>query len=91
MALSQQQKPSAAAAFRKAIALRPDFALAHFNLAHALTQQARFDEALAFVKKGHDLLPARDPLREETRPLLQRCQAPRPDHDSASHPLEGEE
>jgi serine/threonine-protein kinase len=39
-----------------------------------LSEQARFDEALAFIKKGHDLLPARDPLREETQPLLQRCQ-----------------
>jgi serine/threonine-protein kinase len=39
-----------------------------------LLEQARFDEGLAFVKKGRDLLPARDPLREQTRPLLQRCQ-----------------
>jgi serine/threonine-protein kinase len=46
----------------------------YFNLAQALSEQARFDEALAFIKKGHELLPARDPLREETRPLLQQCQ-----------------
>ncbi len=35
---------------------------------------ARFDEALAFVKKGNDLLPARIPLRERARRLLQGCQ-----------------
>jgi serine/threonine-protein kinase len=75
MALGRQgEHGEAAAAFRKAIALRPDFALAHFNLAHALTQQARFGEALAFVQKGYELLPARDPLREEARPLLHQCQ-----------------
>jgi serine/threonine-protein kinase len=39
-----------------------------------LSEQARFDEALAFIKKGLDRLPAQDPLREETRPLLERCQ-----------------
>jgi tetratricopeptide (TPR) repeat protein len=75
MALSLQQKDSAAEeAFRKAIELRPEFALAHFNLANVLMDLARFDEALALVKKGNDLLPARDPLRERARPLLQQCQ-----------------
>jgi serine/threonine-protein kinase len=37
-------------------------------------EQARFDEAMAFMKKGDDLLPAQDPRRDLTRPLLQRCQ-----------------
>jgi tetratricopeptide (TPR) repeat protein len=75
MSLSLQQKDSAAeAAFRKAIGLRPDLALAHFNLANVLIDLARFDEALAFVKKGTELLPARDPLRERARALLQQCQ-----------------
>src|SRR5262249_55456716 len=27
-----------------------------------------------FLKKGHDLLPAQDPLREQARSLLHRCQ-----------------
>jgi tetratricopeptide (TPR) repeat protein len=75
MALAEQRKyGEAEAAYRKAIAFRPDFAMAHFNLAAALLEQARFDEGLAFVKKGQDFLPARDPLREGTRPLLQRFQ-----------------
>jgi serine/threonine-protein kinase len=75
MALAQQRKLSEAeAAFRKAIDLRPGFALAHFNLAFALMEQARFDEALGFVNKGNALLPAKDPLREQARPMLVGCQ-----------------
>jgi serine/threonine-protein kinase len=75
MSLSLQQKDSAAeAAFRKVIELRPDLALAHFNLANVLMDLARFDEALARVKKGTELLAARDPLRERARLLLQQCQ-----------------
>jgi tetratricopeptide (TPR) repeat protein len=71
---SQGQHGAAEAAYRKAIDLQPDFVPTYFNLAQALSDQARFEEALAFIKKGNALLPARSPLREEMRPLLQRCQ-----------------
>jgi tetratricopeptide (TPR) repeat protein len=75
MALRQQEKHAAAeAAFRKAIDLQPDSALAYCNLALELMEQARFNEALASVNKGNALLPAADPVRKETRPLLQQCQ-----------------
>jgi tetratricopeptide (TPR) repeat protein len=73
--LAEQRKyGEAAVAYRKAIHLQPDFALAYFNLADALVEQARFDEGLAFVIKGNRLLPALDPVREQTQLLLQRCQ-----------------
>jgi tetratricopeptide (TPR) repeat protein len=72
--VQQRRYDEAEAAYRQAIALRPDFALAHFNLAYALGEQARFDEAVAFLNKGNDLLPAGDPLREWARPLLLECQ-----------------
>jgi tetratricopeptide (TPR) repeat protein len=74
-ALALQRKyGEAEAACRKAIDLQPKFTLAHVNLGQALMEQARFDEALASFNKGHDLLPARAPLRKQTRPLLERCQ-----------------
>jgi serine/threonine-protein kinase len=75
MALATQRKRvEAEAAFRKALDVQPDFALAHLNRAAALMELARFDEALPLVKKGTDLLPARDPTREGARLLLQGCQ-----------------
>jgi serine/threonine-protein kinase len=40
----------------------------------ALMQQARFHEADASLKKAADLLPARDPRRENARQLQQECQ-----------------
>jgi tetratricopeptide (TPR) repeat protein len=71
---AQRKYGEAEAAYRKAVDLQPAFAEANFNLAHALMEQALFDEALAFMKKGYALLPAQDPRREVTRPLLRRCQ-----------------
>jgi eukaryotic-like serine/threonine-protein kinase len=63
----------AAAAYRKAVALDPSLALAHLNLGSALLELARFDEALDFVMKGNDLLPAGHPLRGPAGDLLGRC------------------
>src|SRR5262249_39659479 len=70
----QGQHVAAEAAFRKAIDRRSDYVGAHLHLAQALMAQAKFDEALTFLEKGRDLLPARAPLLEQTRPMLERCQ-----------------
>jgi serine/threonine-protein kinase len=74
-ALDDQGKLSeAVAACRQAIALQTDFAGAHVNLGVALMQQAEFQEALAALKRGGELLPARDPFRQPLQQLVQRCQ-----------------
>ncbi len=45
----------AVAAFRRAIAIAPDFAEAHCNLGQALSELGRFTQALAELRRGHDL------------------------------------
>jgi tetratricopeptide (TPR) repeat protein len=45
----------AVAAFRKAVELKPDLAAAHCNLGLALRDQGDFKEALAALKRGHEL------------------------------------
>jgi serine/threonine-protein kinase len=72
--VSLRKYRDAETAFVKVVDLQPGFVLTYFNLAEVLSEQARFDEALAFIKKGRDRLPAQDPLREQSQPLLQRCQ-----------------
>jgi tetratricopeptide (TPR) repeat protein len=54
--LMEQKKPDGAEqAFRGAIAAKPEFAEAHCNLGHVLRTQGRFPEALAELKRGHEL------------------------------------
>jgi tetratricopeptide (TPR) repeat protein len=58
MALYGQRKYGAAeAAFRKALALKPDYALAHNNLGITLVDQKRFGDAVAAYCKAAKLLP----------------------------------
>jgi Flp pilus assembly protein TadD len=45
----------AAAAARDAIRLKPDFAEAHCNLGQALRRLGRYEEALAALRRGHEL------------------------------------
>jgi tetratricopeptide (TPR) repeat protein len=45
----------AIACFQKALSLDPNHALAHCNLGHAFRNQSRFAEALAALKRGHEL------------------------------------
>jgi serine/threonine-protein kinase len=49
--------PRAIAACRKAIELNPNYAPAHFFLAHALSNARQPDEAIALIRKGKDLDP----------------------------------
>lgn len=47
----------AADCFRRAIALRPDFAESHNNLGNTLTQLGHFDEAARFILRALELKP----------------------------------
>src|SRR5262249_14300942 len=49
------QLDEAIAAYREAIRLKKDDALAHSNLGHALHRKGQFREALAEVRRGHEL------------------------------------
>src|SRR5262249_14505894 len=51
----QGKMAEAIAAFQKAIRLKPDYAEAHCNLGHVLSHQGQFREALAEVRRGHEL------------------------------------
>jgi serine/threonine-protein kinase len=56
--LSDQQKPAeAAAAYRKAAALRPKFAEAHTNLGAALNDLRKYGDAEVVLRKAIDLKP----------------------------------
>jgi tetratricopeptide (TPR) repeat protein/2-polyprenyl-3-methyl-5-hydroxy-6-metoxy-1,4-benzoquinol methylase len=43
--------------YRRALALKPDFAEAHYNLGNALKQQGKLDEAMAQYQRALDLKP----------------------------------
>jgi tetratricopeptide (TPR) repeat protein len=47
--------PEAVSAYRRAVQLNPDFALAHCNLGSALMQQGQFADALTALRRGHEL------------------------------------
>jgi serine/threonine-protein kinase len=49
--------PQAIAEARRAIELNPNFAPAYFYLAHTLSNAGYHDEAIALVRKGHELDP----------------------------------
>ncbi len=51
----QNDLPGAAAAYREAIRLKPDYAEAHCNLGKVLGDQGRFAEALASLRRGHEI------------------------------------
>jgi tetratricopeptide (TPR) repeat protein len=51
----QGKLDEAAAAYRKAIALMPDYAEAHCNLGEVLAQQGAFCQALEECRRGHEL------------------------------------
>jgi tetratricopeptide (TPR) repeat protein len=53
--LAKKQLDEAGAEYRKAIALQPDYAEAHCNLAEILRLQGQFSAALDFLKRGHAL------------------------------------
>jgi serine/threonine-protein kinase len=64
----------AVAAFREAIRLKKDFALAHCNLGHALRQQGNFREALEELRRGHEL-GSKDPRwRYPSAQWVRRCE-----------------
>ncbi len=47
--------PEAIAAYRQATQLKPDHALAHFDLGRVLQEAGRFQDAAAELSRGHDL------------------------------------
>jgi serine/threonine-protein kinase len=49
--------PRAIQGCRRAIELNPNYALAYFYLAHALSNGGRHDEAIALIRKGKELDP----------------------------------
>jgi tetratricopeptide (TPR) repeat protein len=53
----QKKLDEAVAAYNKAIALRPDYALAHHNLGIALAEQKKLDGAVAAYNKAIALQP----------------------------------
>jgi serine/threonine-protein kinase len=70
---AQGRHKEAEEAFRKAIKLDSDVAVVYRNLGIALAQQAEFGQALAALKKGLDLLPAKDPGRPGFLRLMDVC------------------
>jgi serine/threonine protein kinase/predicted Zn-dependent protease len=53
--LRKQAWADASAAARDAIRLKPGFAEAHCHLGHALREQGHYQEALAALRRGHEL------------------------------------
>jgi tetratricopeptide (TPR) repeat protein len=60
--------------YKEAIRLDPKLAEAHGNLGLALQQQGRFAEALAALRRGHDLLKPTDPRLPALRQSIRQCQ-----------------
>lgn len=71
--LAQQKYGEAEAAFREALALKPEDGLACRNLGYALLRQARLGEAAAALRKADGLLPADSPVGRHARQLLDLC------------------
>ncbi len=51
----QGKLAEAEVAYRRAIALQPDYAEPHCNLAEALRRQGKFADALELLRRGHEL------------------------------------
>src|SRR5262249_34840481 len=64
----------AIAEYRKAIDLQHDYAEAHCNLGHALRQRGDFAEALAALKRGHELGSKRKDWRYPSAQWVQQCE-----------------
>ena len=56
--MNQGQLEDAAASFRDILALKPDFALAHFNLAKVLLEQEKLADAVASYRQGLQVDPS---------------------------------
>jgi len=69
-ALGERSKDEKEAAYRKAVALNPDSAWAHNDLAHLLATHGRAKEALPIANRALDLGPA-DPSSIHTLAMSQ--------------------
>jgi Flp pilus assembly protein TadD len=59
--------------YRTAVKLNPGYAEAHCNLGHALRRQGRFGEALAALKRGHELGSRRPGWRYPSADWVRQC------------------
>ena len=64
----------AIAEFHEAIRLKEDYYEAHCGLGRALFDQGQFADALASLKRGHELGSKRAPLRDPSAQWLQVCE-----------------
>jgi tetratricopeptide (TPR) repeat protein len=60
----QGQLDQAVEAARRVLTLAPTFVFGHYNLAHALFLQGRFDEAREVYEEGHRRDPQKNPVQE---------------------------
>jgi serine/threonine-protein kinase len=84
-ALMPRGDPAAADAFRAAVRLRPDYAEAHCNLGLVLLERGEYADALAALRRGHELgtrsrdwrYPSREWVREAERLVSAEAKLPR--------------
>ena len=73
MTAAKNSLNEAADCYRQAIRLDPGFARAHGALGQALLAQGELSEALAATRRGLDLLPEGEGVRENLTSQLRRC------------------
>jgi tetratricopeptide (TPR) repeat protein len=71
---AQGDLKGAVACYHEALRLDPKDAGAHVNLGLTWQQQGRFAEALAALRRGHDLLKPTDPYLPTLRQSIRQCQ-----------------
>jgi tetratricopeptide (TPR) repeat protein len=79
----------AAASFRQAIALKPDYPEAHCNLGHVLQRRGKFAEALAELKRGHELGSRKKGWNYPSADWVQSCEQSLKVEESLRAVLEG--
>src|SRR5262249_22119562 len=65
---------AAIAAYKEAIRLDPDYAEATCNLGHVFRDQGRFEEAVKFLKRGHELGSRRAGWPYPSAQWLKQCE-----------------
>ena len=73
----QGKLDEAVACYRRAVALKPDYAGEHSNLGLALRDQGKLDEAIACCRRAVELKPSDAALRGNLDLVLQKAERPR--------------